>query len=50
MLDFYYKELVKKYHPDLNNDCRMCTVVMKVINKLRREGKVKELENLYRRM
>ena len=44
----YYKILVKKFHPDLNNNSRYCTAILKVINKSR--GDEKALKNLYERM
>lgn len=49
MIDFH-KELIKKFHPDQNNNSKYCTVITKVINKLKRQGKQKELENLYNRL
>jgi curved DNA-binding protein CbpA len=50
MIDIYYKELIKKYHPDLNGDSKASTVITKVINKLMFEQKEDELKNLYERI
>ena len=38
MID-YYKELIKKYHPDLNKGCKACSSITKVVNKLKKQNK-----------
>jgi len=50
MIKTYYKELVRKFHPDLNNNSTSSKAIMRVVNNLRSENDLFGLKNLYERL
>lgn len=44
----YYKELIKRYHPDVNNNSKYSNSICRVINELK--NKPEQLRNLYERL
>ena len=46
----YYNELIKMFHPDLNNNSKFSMVITKIINRFKNDNDVFKLKNLYDRL
>lgn len=50
MIKFYHHELIKKFHPDPNNNSPISRGVTKAVNTLKSKNDLFGLKNLYERL